>query len=86
MLPIWLQAVKTVFAMTVHKAQGSEFEHTALHASEPNPVLTQELLYTGTSRSKKAFTLNLLSSVGIKAALQRRVTRVSGIAALHTES
>jgi len=88
MLPSRLQAVETVFAMTVHKAQGSEFEHTALLVPDvPNPVLTQELLYTGITRSKKAFTLIYYQASVLEAALQRRVTRVSGIAAaLHTEN
>lgn len=55
-----LQAVETVFAMTVHKSQGSEFDHVALvlpaHAS---PVLTRELVYTAITRARLRFTLAL---------------------------
>ncbi len=47
-LPSRLRAVETVFAMTVHKSQGSEFAHAALLLPETmSPVLTRELLYTG---------------------------------------
>ena len=55
-----LQAVETVFAMTVHKSQGSEFDHVALvlpaHAS---PVLSRELVYTAITRARLRFTLAL---------------------------
>ena len=56
--PSRLQDVETVFAMTVHKSQGSEFDHVALvlppHAS---PVLTRELIYTAITRARLRFTL-----------------------------
>ncbi len=57
-LPSRLQSAETVFAMTVHKSQGSEFDHCALLLPpEHNPVLTRELLYTGITRGKRWFTL-----------------------------
>ncbi|GJN55074.1 hypothetical protein TUM20286_48260 [Pseudomonas tohonis] len=47
-LPSRLGTVETVFAMTVHKSQGSEFAHCALILPDTlNPVLTRELIYTG---------------------------------------
>ncbi|KTC41347.1 hypothetical protein AO260_32685 [Pseudomonas sp. ABAC21] len=47
-LPSRLNDVETVYAMTVHKSQGSEFTHTALILPDAlNPVLTKELIYTG---------------------------------------
>jgi exodeoxyribonuclease V alpha subunit len=56
------QAVETVFAMTVHKCQGSEFDHVALVLPEhPSPVLTRELVYTAITRAKHRFTLTLNS-------------------------
>ncbi len=67
--------------MTVHKSQGSEFDHTALILPETsNPVLTRELVYTGITRSRNAFTgcLDCEPSV-LGQALERRVRRVSGI-------
>ena len=79
-LPSRLTAVETVFAMTVHKSQGSEFTHTALILPDRlNPVLTKELLYTGITRARNKFTL-IESQAGIfAAAVQRKVERTSGL-------
>ena len=56
--PSRLPSFETVFAMTVHKSQGSEFEHTVLVLPENNlPVVTRELIYTGITRAKKQLTL-----------------------------
>lgn len=79
-LPSRLQEVETVFAMTVHKSQGSEFKHTALVLPErSNPVLTKELLYTGITRSKQTFTLVYQNDAVLAEAMARRVNRISGI-------
>jgi exodeoxyribonuclease V alpha subunit len=52
-LPSRLQAVETAYALTVHKAQGSEFSHAALLLPETlSPILTRELLYTGITRAR----------------------------------
>jgi exodeoxyribonuclease V alpha subunit len=57
-LPSRLGEVQTVYAMTVHKSQGSEFAHTALALPEqPGPVLTRELLYTAVTRARERFSL-----------------------------
>lgn len=43
------------FALTVHKAQGSEFDHVALILPDRDvPLLTKEILYTGVTRSRKS--------------------------------
>ena len=52
--PAMLPAHETVYAMTVHKSQGSEFDNVLLILPDRDaPVLTRELLYTGVSRAKK---------------------------------
>jgi exodeoxyribonuclease V alpha subunit len=57
-LPSRLSSVETVYALTVHKSQGSEFEHVALLLPpEHNPVLTRELIYTGITRGKSWFSV-----------------------------
>ncbi len=57
-LPSRLPVLETVFAMTVHKSQGSEFRHAALVVPDQiSPVLTRELLYTGITRSAVRFSL-----------------------------
>ena len=52
-LPTRLPNCETVFAMTVHKSQGSEFDEVLIVLPEtPNPVLSKELLYTAITRAK----------------------------------
>lgn len=79
-LPSRLNDVETVYAMTVHKSQGSEFAHTALILPDAlNPVLTKELIYTGITRAKDWFTLIEPRSGVFEEAVQRRVKRLSGL-------
>ncbi|GHA10280.1 exodeoxyribonuclease V subunit alpha [Oceanisphaera arctica] len=81
-LPSRLSAVETVFAMTVHKSQGSEFAHTALILPDGlNPVLTKELLYTGITRARHYFSLIESRASVFEQAVQRRVERRSGLLA-----
>ncbi|TCO76717.1 exodeoxyribonuclease V subunit alpha [Chromatocurvus halotolerans] len=77
-LPSRLQRIETVFAMTVHKSQGSEFAHTALVMPELlSPVLTRELVYTAVTRAKNHFTLLCGSNDVFAQAVERRVARQS---------
>ncbi|MFC2992406.1 AAA family ATPase [Halomonas tibetensis] len=79
-LPSRLQAVETVYAMTVHKSQGSEFTHTALLLPDaPNPILTRELVYTGITRARHWLTLVETGRGQLMDAVERRVMRVSGL-------
>ncbi len=80
-LPSRLTAVETVFAMTVHKSQGSEFAHTALILPATiSPILTRELIYTGVTRAKTWFTLIEPHAGVLEEAVTRRVRRTSGLA------
>jgi exodeoxyribonuclease V alpha subunit len=80
-LPSRLQAVETVFALTVHKSQGSEFTHAALALPDSlNPILTRELVYTGITRARSGFTLvDASGSRVLEQAVARRVLRLSGL-------
>jgi exodeoxyribonuclease V alpha subunit len=49
---------------------------------KPNPVLTQELIYTAITRAKQRFTLLYSDESVLGEALKRRVQRVSGLRAL----
>lgn len=83
-LPGRLQAAETVFAMTVHKSQGSEFTHTALLLPDTiSPILTRELIYTGITRARDWFSLGSTGGGGgvLPVAIQRRVQRSSGLTA-----
>ncbi|MBM7335589.1 exodeoxyribonuclease V subunit alpha [Alcanivorax marinus] len=77
-----LDAVETVFAMTVHKSQGSEFGHVLLVLPDrPQPLLTRELVYTAVTRARGAFTLLEYGPPSVLAqAIKRRTWRASGLA------
>jgi exodeoxyribonuclease V alpha subunit len=79
-LPSRLGDVITVYAMTVHKSQGSEFEHTALVLpAEFSATLSRELLYTGITRARRWFTL-VGSEQAVDDAIAKRTRRHSGLA------
>jgi exodeoxyribonuclease V alpha subunit len=80
-LPSRLNDVESVYAMTVHKSQGSEFEHVALVMPDSvNPVLTRELIYTGITRARKRFSLLFSVASVLPNAVSQRVKRASGLA------
>lgn len=79
-LPSRLTAVETVFAMTVHKSQGSEFRHAVMVIpAQDNPVLSKELLYTGMTRARDKLTLVIPAVDVLNAAVQRQVERHGGL-------
>jgi len=81
-LPSRLDAVETVFAMTVHKSQGSEFDHVALVLPDRMaPVLTRELLYTGITRARQRLTLVVPQDGVLRQAVTQKVWRSGGLAA-----
>ena len=76
-----LAQVETAFVMTVHKSQGSEFEHTALVLPPGGAeVLSRELVYTGITRAREQFTLLEAEAGLLEAAMGRPSVRVSGLA------
>ncbi|MBE7479625.1 MAG: exodeoxyribonuclease V subunit alpha [Polyangiaceae bacterium] len=69
----------TVFAMSVHKAQGSELDEVALVLPERvSPILTRELIYTGITRAKRKVQLFGTKPV-LEHAIRARVQRASGL-------
>ncbi|MBO9802592.1 AAA family ATPase [Xanthomonas phaseoli pv. dieffenbachiae] len=78
--PAALPAHESAFAMTVHKAQGSEFDEVWLQLPTRDArVLSRELLYTGLTRARRA--LHLAGSEAVmRAALARHAARISGLA------
>lgn len=55
LLPGRLKNYETVYAMTVHKSQGSEFDNVVLLLPDrPSKVVTRELVYTAITRAKKS--------------------------------
>ncbi|HMU80136.1 MAG TPA: ATP-dependent RecD-like DNA helicase, partial [Microthrixaceae bacterium] len=73
--------LETQWAMTIHKSQGSEFDHVVVALPEPpSPILTRELLYTAVTRAKRAVTV-IASEAAVRAAVGRPVARASGLTA-----
>ena len=67
------------WAVTVHKAQGSEHDVVALALpSEPMPLLTRELVYTALTRARHGAVL-LGSEPVVRAAVGTRMERFSGL-------
>ena len=72
---------QTVFAMTIHKSQGSQFLHALVVLPEKqSPVLTRELIYTGVTRAAARMTMVGDEEV-LRRALARTVQRASGLSA-----
>ncbi|UCH24169.1 MAG: exodeoxyribonuclease V subunit alpha [Deltaproteobacteria bacterium] len=77
--PYILPEHETVYAMTVHKSQGSEFENVLLILPDrDSPVLTRELIYTAITRARK--TIKVLGTEAImESAVSRKIERKSGL-------
>ena len=85
--PRWIPTARlpdceTVFAMTVHKSQGSEFDEVVLNLPDtPSRVLCRELIYTAITRARSGFTL-IGSAEIFQQAIERRLQRHSGLSDL----
>jgi exodeoxyribonuclease V alpha subunit len=78
-LPSRLPQHETVFAMTVHKSQGSEFESILMILPPQfSMVLSRELLYTGITRAKHRLDIWGNEEV-FKHAIQQKIQRTSGL-------
>jgi len=77
--PSRLPQTETAYAMTVHKSQGSEFEHTLLVLpADYSPIVTRELLYTAITRAKNQLTLFSREHI-LKTAIRTPTLRRSGL-------
>lgn len=77
--PYRVSAGETVFATTVHKSQGSEFERvTLILPGESSRLLSRELLYTAVTRARGEV-LIVGSEAAVRAAVERPVVRASGL-------
>jgi exodeoxyribonuclease V alpha subunit len=77
--PQRLPAHETVFAMTVHKSQGSEFDSAlVILPDNDSPLLTRELLYTAVTRAREKV-LIWGPEGGLTAAVSKKIERASGL-------
>jgi len=77
--PTRLSAVDTVYAMTIHKSQGSQFDTAAVLLPAPTSrILTRELLYTATTRARRLLIM-AGTEESIRTAVGRPVARASGL-------
>jgi exodeoxyribonuclease V alpha subunit len=77
--PSRLEAVETVYAMTIHKSQGSQFDTAAVLLPDvTSQILTRQLLYTAVTRARRQLIL-VGAEATIRAAASRPVARASGL-------
>lgn len=70
---------ETVFALTIHKSQGSEFDHVLLVLPETaSPVLTRQLFYTGLTRARQSVRI-LAPEMILRATIATQLQRASGL-------
>jgi exodeoxyribonuclease V alpha subunit len=78
--PARLEHIETVYAMTIHKSQGSEYDTALviLPQNEDSELLTRELLYTAVTRAKTSAVVQA-GEESLIASVQKSVKRASGI-------
>ena len=77
--PLRIPEHETLYAMTVHKSQGSEFDELLLILPDRDaPVLTRELIYTAITRARHKVTIWGPEEI-LRAAISRRTERASGL-------
>jgi exodeoxyribonuclease V alpha subunit len=80
LVPSRLPEHQTVFAMSIHKSQGSEFDEVAVVLPEPrSPLLTRELCYTAITRARNRVELYGPAD-SLAVGIARRTSRMSGLA------
>ncbi|HEY1405840.1 MAG TPA: exodeoxyribonuclease V subunit alpha, partial [Spirochaetota bacterium] len=78
-IPLQISAWEKSFALTVHKSQGSEYDHVVVILGEnDSKVLSRELLYTAITRARKSVHIVGRKELFI-AACSRRTERESGL-------
>ncbi|MEV0358801.1 AAA family ATPase [Nocardia sp. NPDC050697] len=77
--PTRFSAVVSVFAMTIHRSQGSQYGTVSVVLPEPeSTLLTRELLYTAITRARGRVRV-IGTEAAIRAGIDRRVLRASGL-------
>ena len=79
LMPARLESIETVHAMTIHKSQGSEFDHVVVVLPPAaSRLASRELLYTAVTRARRHVTI-VGSDDALRAAIEHCVVRASGL-------
>ncbi|MUG32475.1 exodeoxyribonuclease V subunit alpha [Psychrobacter sanguinis] len=74
------ELIATAYAMTIHKSQGSEFDHVAVTFDNSNSrLLSKELIYTAVTRAKKKVSI-FSTKRALQKAVQTPTQRYTGLA------
>ncbi|WP_433561143.1 exodeoxyribonuclease V subunit alpha [Nocardia sp. CA-151230] len=77
--PTQFPGVTTVYAMTIHRSQGSQYDTVSVVLPGPeSTLLTRELLYTAITRARRHVRI-LGTEESIRSGIARRVLRASGL-------
>jgi len=77
--PSQLSEVQTVYAMTIHRSQGSQYDAVSIVLPEARAtLLTRELLYTAITRARSRVRI-LGTEESVRAGVRRQVLRASGL-------
>lgn len=77
--PSRLSVVQIVYAMTIHRSQGSQYDTVSVMLpAQASSLLTRELLYTAVTRARKHVRL-IGTEESVRAGVERRVLRASGL-------
>ena len=85
--PALLPECATAWALTIHRTQGSEYDHILLiippnqKSTQDSKILSRELLYTGLSRAKQSATI-WCSEESLKLTIETTVQRASGLSSM----
>lgn len=77
--PNVLSSVQTVYAMTIHRSQGSQYDTVSVMLPDrASSLLTRELLYTAITRARRHVRI-IGTEDAVRAAVDRQVLRASGL-------
>ncbi len=77
--PNVLSSVQTVYAMTIHRSQGSQYDTVSVMLpAQASSLLTRELLYTAITRAREHVRI-IGTEESVRAAVERQVLRASGL-------
>ncbi|RRQ25711.1 exodeoxyribonuclease V subunit alpha [Rhodococcus sp. Eu-32] len=77
--PNVLSSVQTVYAMTIHRSQGSQYDTVSVMLpAQASSLLTRELLYTAITRARRHVRI-MGTEAAVRAGVERQVLRASGL-------